>query len=29
MGADDLWIASHALAEDATLVTNKLRETAL
>lgn len=26
IGANDLWIASHALAEDATLVTNNLRE---
>ena len=25
-GANDLWIASHALADDCTLVTNKLRE---
>lgn len=26
IGANDLWIASHALADDCTLVTNKLRE---
>ena len=26
IGANDLWIACHALAEHATLVTNKLRE---
>lgn len=26
IGANDLWIASHALAEGTTLVTNKLRE---
>jgi tRNA(fMet)-specific endonuclease VapC len=26
IGANDLWIASHALAEGATLVTNNLRE---
>lgn len=26
IGANDLWIACHALAEDATLVTNNLRE---
>ncbi|MGK2915564.1 MAG: hypothetical protein ACSLE5_14150 [Porticoccaceae bacterium] len=26
MGANDLWIACHALAEDATLVTNNTRE---
>lgn len=26
IGANDLWIAAHALAEDCTLVTNNLRE---
>jgi len=26
IGANDLWIACHALADDCTLVTNKLRE---
>ena len=26
IGANDLWIASHALAEDCTLVTNNMRE---
>ena len=26
IGANDLWIASHALADDCTLVTNNLRE---
>lgn len=26
IGANDLWIACHALAEDATLVTNNTRE---
>lgn len=26
IGANDLWIAAHALAEDATLVTNNMRE---
>ena len=26
IGANDLWIACHALAEDATLVTNNIRE---